>query len=164
MHIRLATLEDAAAISAIYNHYVHHSTATYQDEPELVEQRAAWLQAHGHEHPVIVGEEQGMIIGWASLTRFHPRTAYRYTAENSVYVHHQWQRRGVGRALLSDLIARASLSPLRTIIAGISADQEPSLRLHASLGFRQVARLEQVGYKFGRWLDVIYMQLMLRGP
>jgi L-amino acid N-acyltransferase len=159
--IRLATIDDAAAISAIYNHYVLQSTATYQEEPELLGDRVHWLEAHGSSHPVIVTEENGGVIGWASLNRYHPRTAYRFTVECSVYIHHDHHRRGHGRALMLELIDRARALGYRSILAGISADQAPSVRLHQNLGFREVARFREVGYKFGRWLDVIYMQLLL---
>jgi L-amino acid N-acyltransferase YncA len=159
--IRPATADDAAAISAIYNHFVRHSTATYEEEPETLADRLRWIEAHDPQHPVIVAEDEGAIAGWGSLSRFHPRCAYRFTVENSVYVHPAHHRRGVGRALMTELIEAGRKLGHRTIIAGISADQEASVRLHAGLGFVEVARLREVGFKFGRWLDVIYMQLML---
>jgi phosphinothricin acetyltransferase len=158
---RPATLDDAAAISAIYNHYVRHSTATYEETPESLDERLRWMEGHGPHHPVIVAEDAGNVSGWASLSRFHSRCAYRFTVENSVYVHPDHLRKGIGRALMIDLIAAARALGHHTIIAGISADQEPSLRLHTGLGFVEVARLREVGFKFGRWLDVVYMQLML---
>ena len=161
--IRPATEADLAAVNAIYNHYVLHSTATYQEEPESLEARRAWFDRHGPAHPVTVAEVAGAVVGWASLSPFHPRSAYRRTVENSVYIHPVHHRRGIGRALLADLIARATAAGHHTIIAGIDAEQPASVALHAALGFVPVARLNQVGHKFGRWLDVIYMQLMLEG-
>jgi L-amino acid N-acyltransferase YncA len=159
--LRAATAHDLPAINAIYNHYVIHSTATYQEEPATAPEREAWYGAHGTEYPVIVAEMMGEVIGWGSLSRFHARAAYRPTVENSVYVRHDHLARGVGRLLLTDLIVRARELGYHSIIAGISADQEPSVRLHAKLGFTQVGLLREVGRKFDRWLDVMYMQKML---
>lgn len=159
--IRPATAADLTAINAIYNHYVLHSTCTYQTEPETAEARAAWFAGHGPSHPITVAERAGEIVGWGSLSRFHPRAAYGRTVENSVYVAAEHQRRGVGRALLVDLIERARAIGHHTIIAGIDAEQAPSVALHAALGFVPVGDLREVGYKFGRWLHVIYMQKML---
>jgi phosphinothricin acetyltransferase len=158
MTIRLAREADLGAINAIYNHFVLHSTCTYQEEPSTAAERAAWFAAHGPEHPVTVAEADGEVIGWGSLSRFHPRSAYRRTVENSVYVRHDLHRRGIGRALLVDLIARAAAIGHHTIIAGIDAEQQPSVALHRALGFEEVGHLKEVGHKFGRWLDVIYMQ------
>jgi phosphinothricin acetyltransferase len=159
--IRPATADDLAAINDIYNHYVLHSTATYQEKPEPMDGRRGWFERHGPAHPVTVAEAGGAVVGWASLSPFHARSAYRRTVENSVYVHPDYHRRGIGRALLLDLIERARGLGHHTIIAGIDAEQPASVALHARLGFVQVAHLKQVGHKFGRWLDVVYMQLML---
>ena len=161
--LRLATLSDLAAINAIYNHYVHHSTCTYQTEPSTAEERAAWFAAHGPGYPITVVEEAGEVIGWGSLTRFHARSAYRPTVENSIYIRHDRLARGIGRLILADLIQRAEAEGYHSIIAGISADQEPSVKLHSRHGFVKVGHLREVGLKFDRWLDVIYMQKMISG-
>jgi len=159
--IRLATRSDLAAINDIYNHYVHHSTCTYQEEPATMPEREAWFDAHDREHPVTVLELNGQITGWGSLSRFHARSAYRRTVENSVYVRHDLHGQGIGSALLDDLLRRAAELKLHTIIAGIDTEQSPSIALHRKFGFLEVARLKEVGFKFGRWLDVVYMQKML---
>lgn len=159
--LRAATESDLAAINDIYNHYVHHSTCTYQEEPEPHASRRQWFSHHGHQHPVIVAEAGGQVVGWGSLSAYHPRSAYRRTVENSVYVHHHHHRRGVGSLLLSELIDRARRLGHHTVIAGIDAEQTASVALHAKFHFTKVGHLKQVGFKFGRWLDVIYMQLML---
>jgi L-amino acid N-acyltransferase len=161
--IRPATPADLAGITAIYNFYVQHSTCTYQDEPETPDERAVWFAAHGPAHPVLVAQAGEEIVGWGALSPFHPRCGYRLTVEDSVYVRHDRHRRGIGRALLAELIERARLLGHHTVIAGISADQPASIALHQQFNFIEVARLREVGYKFGRWLDVIYMQLMLGG-
>ena len=120
-----------------------------------------WFLAHGEKHPVTVIEVDGKVLGWGSLSKFHQRAAYDNTVENSLYVDHQHLRQKMGAALLTDQIRRAREIGHRTIIAGIDADQVGSVGLHEGFGFERVAHLKQVGFKFGRWLDVIYMQLML---
>jgi phosphinothricin acetyltransferase len=159
--IRLARECDLETINVIYNHYVDHSTCTYQETTEPIESRQAWFARHGSRHPITVAEIDGHVVGWGALSPFHPRSAYRFTVENSVYVDHRRHRAGIGDAILADLIARARAIGHRTIIALIDAGQEPSLAIHAKHGFVKVAHLEQVGYKFDRWLDVVYMQLMI---
>jgi phosphinothricin acetyltransferase len=159
--IRQATVADLDAINAIYNHYVLHSTCTYQTEPETAVDRHAWLDRHGPEHPVVVAAVAGEVSGWGALSPFHARAAYCHTVENSVYVRHDRHRRGIGSALLRGLIVRARKIGHRTIIGGIDGEQAASIAIHAKHGFVQVGHLRQVGFKFGRWLDVFYMQLML---
>jgi phosphinothricin acetyltransferase len=161
-HIRLATAADLEAINRIYNHYVLTSTCTYQTEPETAENRAAWFASHGPEHPITVAQLGQRVVGWGSLSCFHPRTGYRQTVENTIYVDHQHLRRGIGRALLADLIARAAQLGHHTIIGLIDADQTGSIALHAQLGFVPAGRLHEVGFKFGRWLDVCYMERLIR--
>lgn len=159
--IRLATQADLAAINAIYNHYVLHSTCTYQEEPSTDDERAAWFAAHGPKHPITVAERAGEVLGWGSLSKFHPRSAYGRTVENSVYVRHDLHRQGLGSALLADLIDRAPALGHHTLMALIDADQAGSVAIHRKHGFEPVAHLKEVGYKFGRWLDVVYLQRMV---
>lgn len=159
--IRLATQSDLAAINNIYNHYVLHSTCTYQEEPETMEARRQWFNHHGAQHPVTVAELNGQVVGWGSLSTYHPRSAYRRTVENSLYLHHDQHRRGIGSRLLQDLIARAREAGHNVIIAGIDADQTASVALHTKFQFQKVGHFKRVGFKFGRWLDVVYMELVL---
>jgi L-amino acid N-acyltransferase YncA len=160
--IRLATLADLPAINDIYNYYVHHSTCTYQLEPETLEARTAWFEQRSPDkHPVTVGILDNDIVGWGALSQFRPRAAYDHTVEASVYLRHDVHRRGIGKALLLDLIARARAAGHHTLVGGASADQTASLALQKSLGFMQVAHFKEVGFKFGRWLDVVYSQVML---
>jgi phosphinothricin acetyltransferase len=157
----LASEADLPAINAIYNHFVLNATCTYQLTPESEESRREWFRRHGDKHPVTVGEFSGEIVGWGALNLFNPREAYARTVENSVYVHPQWHRRGIGRTLLADLIVRARALGHRTIIAGISADQAASIALHEAHGFVKAGYLREVGHKFGQWLDVATYQLLL---
>ncbi|QIF04284.1 GNAT family N-acetyltransferase [Roseimicrobium sp. ORNL1] len=159
--IRPATEADLPAINAIYNHYVLHSTCTYQTEPSTAEERLEWFRQHGEKHPVIVAEEDGQVVGWGSLSRFHPRAAYGHSVEDSVYLHHEWQGRGLGGILLGELLRLAKELGHHTVLGGIDADQAASVALHAKFGFVKVSHLKEVGYKQDRWLDVIWMQKML---
>jgi L-amino acid N-acyltransferase YncA len=159
--IRPATEADLPAINAIYNHYVLHSTCTYQTEPSTAEERLEWFRQHGEKHPVIVTEEDGQVVGWGSLSRFHPRAAYGHSVEDSVYLHHEWQGRGLGGTLLGELLRLAKELGHHTVLGGIDADQAASVALHAKFGFVKVSHLKEVGYKQDRWLDVIWMQKML---
>jgi L-amino acid N-acyltransferase len=162
LSIRLASDGDLAAIDDIYNHYVRTSTCTAQYEPTTPDERRAWFVEHAPgRHPVTIAEIDGRVVGWGSLSRYHSRTGYRFTVENSVYVRHDQQRRGVGRALLDDLIVRARAAEHRTVIASIAGDQAASIALHARAGFVEVGRLRETVLKLETWLDVVYMQLML---
>jgi len=160
--LRLATPADLSAINDIYNYYDDRSTCTYQTQHETLADREAWFADHpSDKYPVIAAEIDGVVVGWGSLSKFRPRAAYAPTVEASIYIHHAYHRRGLGRMLLTDLIARARAAGFHSLIGGASADQAASLALQESLGLRPVARFVEVGFKFGRWLDVVYMQLML---
>jgi len=160
--IRLATEADLPTINEIYNYYVFRSTCTYQLEPETLEARRAWFVGHPAEkYPVTVAELDHQVVGWGSLSKFRERAAYDGTVEASIYIRHDAHRRGIGRALLTNLIQRAREIGFHTLIGGASADQTASLALQESLGFQQVAHFKEVGYKFGQRLDVVFYQLML---
>jgi len=162
--IRLATEADLTAINDIYNYYVFRSTCTYQLEPETLEARQAWFGSHpADKYPVTVAEISGEVVAWGSLSRFRERAAYNPTVEASVYVRHDLHRCGIGWTLLEDLIRRARAIGYHSLIGGVSADQTASLALQESLGFQRVAHFKEVGYKFGQWLDVVFLQLMLKG-
>ena len=159
--IRSAVAEDLPAINDIYNHFVLHSTCTYQEEPEPLEGRRAWFLHHGERYPVIVAVYEGKVVGWGSLSAYHPRSAYRNTVENSVYIHHDFHGQGIGSLLLQELLSLARKLGHRAIIAAIDGEQTASVSLHAKFNFQHVGRFRQIGFKFGRWLDVVYMELLL---
>lgn len=162
--LRDATDGDLVAINDIYNHYVLTCTCTYQMEPGTVSDREVWFREHGPNHPVIVAETKGEVVAWGSLSPWgssHSRHAYRFTVEDSVYVRHDMYRRGIGGAILAELIRRAQRLQYRSILASISADRTPSICLHERLGFSKVAHLREVGLKFDKWLDVVYLQKKL---
>jgi len=152
---------DLGAVNAIYNHYVLHSTCTYQLEPETDEGRAAWFQEHGDAHPLLVAEQDGRVVGWGSLSRYQSRCGYASTVEDSIYVDRDFHRRGIGSALLAEIVARGRALGHHVIVAGIDSAQPGSVVLHARFGFVEAGRMREVGRKFGRWLEVVYMQLML---
>lgn len=157
-HLRDASTHDLAAINEIYNHFVLHSACTYQEAPTTPEERSKWFGQHDAQHPVVVAELGGLVVGWGSLSSYHARSAYRFTVENSVYVHHQHHKQGIGSAILGELLARSSALGHHAVIAGIDSEQAGSIALHVKLGFQKVGYLRQVGFKFGRWLDVVYME------
>lgn len=162
LHIRPATEADLPAIGDIYNYYVARSTCTFQIEPDTAEERHTWFASRSAAHPVTVAaDEAGEVIGWAALSPWKGRCGYAHSVEASVYVRHDLHRRGVGRVLLEDLIRRARELGHRTVIGGACTEQAASLALQERLGFAPVGCFRQVGHKFGRWLDVAYMQLLL---
>ena len=161
--IRPARPADLASINAIYNYYVAHSTCVWTTTPCSEAERAAWFEEHGPTMPVLVAASGRDVIGWGALGSF--RTAYTLagTLEDSVYVHHHFHRRGIGSRFLAELIASARRNGLRSILANISGDQTPSIRLHEKFGFQKVAHLREVGRKFNQWFDAVYLQLPLAG-
>ncbi|MEO7035069.1 MAG: N-acetyltransferase family protein [Polyangiaceae bacterium] len=159
--IRTATVADCAAINDIYNHYVLHDTCTYQTEPDSLAEREAWLARHGGVHPALVAQQAGEVVAWGALSAFHPRAAYRFSVEDSIYVRNDRLRHGLGRSMLAELLKRASAQGHHTVIALISADKAGSVSLHEQFGFTRTAELREAGYKFEKWLDVVFMQLML---
>jgi len=161
VQVRLATRSDLAEINAIYNFYVVNSTTTYQEILSNEKERDDWFSGRSSRHPVTVASIDNQVVGWASLNEFRVRSAYRFTTENSLYVRHDLHRKGIGSSLLEDQIHRARELGFHTIIAGVDAEQSASIALHLRFGFQQVAHMSQVGRKFDRWLDVIFLQLML---
>ena len=162
LRIRSATSADLPAILAIYNDAVLNTTASYDETPSTLEARMAWYEEHIEQRlPVLVAADNTGIVGWSALSPFRPRVGYRYTVEHSVYVVAQRRGQGIGRALLAPLIDSARELGMHAMIGVIDAENAASIRLHAALGFTQVAYFKEVGYKFGRWLDLVCMELML---
>ncbi len=165
--MRRAVRDDCPAILAIYNDAVLTTTASYDYEPRTLEHRLEWFDAHQRDDYAIFVAEESLsdgarrIVGWSALNRFHDRVGYRFTSENSVYVDAGARGRGVGSALLGPLVAAAQARGLHAVLAVIDAQNEASIRLHAKFGFGHVGLFRQVGFKFGRWLDVAYMQKLL---
>lgn len=155
--IRVATRADVEGIFAIYDEEVLHGTATAQTIAFTSEEREAWFARHTPDlHPLVVAvETDGFVAGWAGLSPWSPRQAYRRSAENSVYVHRARHGRGLGRALMTDLLARTLRdTPVKLVIARPLDTNVASIRLHESLGFETVGVLRRVMEKFGRLHDV----------
>lgn len=159
--LRPARLEDAALINEIYNAYVERSVCTLQLEPSTLQERQTWMRGLSPQHPVIIAEENGVAVGWGSLVPFHLRPGYRTSVENSVYVREGHHGKGVGTVILKELIALAKRHGFHRIIARITSDQAPSIALHTRHGFTHAGTLNEVGTKFGRWVDVSFYELKL---
>lgn len=159
--IRAASADDAGAINDIQNYYVVNSTATFMTEPVALEQRLRWLENRAEVYPVTVVESGDQVVGWSALDVFRARPAYRHTTEFSVYVHHGWHRRGVGRALVLDLVERARSVGHHAMVGGCCSESTGVIALLQALGFSKVAHFSEVGHKFGRWLDVVFLQRVL---
>ena len=159
--VRDTTEADVPAILDIYNHYVLNSIATFDIEPKTLEDRLAWFRETKPPHRVFVAEDGGEVVGFASLKPFRTRAAYRFTAEDSVYLHHERCGRGAGTRLIRRVVDAAREGGFHTLIAGVSLPNEASVRLHESAGFTLVGVEREVGYKFERWIDVAWLQLML---
>ena len=160
--IRDAAEADLPAILAIFNHAVEHTTAVWFLQPVSLDNRLAWLrerQARGF--PVLVAEHASAVAGFASYGDFRAYDGYAGTVEHSVYVAETARGMGLGRALLDALIVRATDSGLHVMIGGIAADNAISIALHAKAGFVEAGVLRQVGRKFDRWLDLVFMQKIL---
>ena len=161
MRTRLGTLADAEAIREIYNLEVTSSTVTFDLVPRTLAQQEEWLAKRSGAHAVLVAEDDGVVLGFASLSPYRDRAAYATTVEDSVYVGRQHQGRGVGKLLLGELIDVARQHGFHAMMARIVGGHEASIGLHASLGFDVVGVEREVGRKFGQWLDVVVMQRML---
>ena len=159
---RLATPEDAEAIRTIYNREVLGSTVTFDLVPRTLDDQLAWLDEHSGAHPAVVAVDgDGQVCGFGSLSPWRPRPAYRTTVEDSVYVDPDYQGQGVGRAILSELVSLAGAHGFHAVIGRIVGGHEASIGLHRACGFDQIGVEREVGRKFGKWLDVVLMQLLI---
>ncbi len=164
--IRDATEADLTAILAIYNEAIRASTAVYTDQEASLTDRQAWFaQRAGQGYPVLVATDpaDGAVLGFASFGDFRPWPGYRLTVEHSVYIRADRRGQGLGRELVTPLLARAAALGKHVMIAGIDAANPASIRLHERLGFAPAGTLREVGTKFGRWLDLVFMQRFLDG-
>lgn len=160
--IRHATEDDLPAILEIYNDVILHTTAVYDYEPHTLEMRRQWFITKKEQgFPVFVAADDEKLVGLSSIGPFRAWAAYKYSVENSVYVSADSRGRGIGKLLIPPLIVVARELGLHTIIAGIDAANEASLKLHEHFGFKEVAHFREVGYKFDRWLDLKFLQLVL---
>jgi phosphinothricin acetyltransferase len=161
--LRLARIDDAEATRHIYNAEVTTSTATFDMVPRSLGEQRQWLTARSGAHAVVVAEEGGTVVGFAALSPWRTRPAYATSVEDSVYVHRDHQNRGVGRILLAELVRVGTAHGFHAIFARIVGGHAASIALHEAAGFEVVGTEREVGRKFGRWLDVVVMELLL-GP
>jgi phosphinothricin acetyltransferase len=163
--VRAATADDLESILAIYNQSITTTTSVFSYEPHTLAMRRVWLiEKQTDGFPVLVAFEGVEIAGFATYGPFRAWPAYKYTVENSVHVAEAFRRRGVARALMTALVADARQRDYHAIVAGIVSDNDASLALHTSLGFTEVAHFREVGYKFGQWRDLKFMELLLETP
>lgn len=160
VQVRPALEADVSAVRAIYAHHVLTGTGTFEeDAPDEDEMRARFRTVTARGLPYLVAETAGGVLGFAYAAPFRPRSAYRFTVENSVYVHPAAVGRGIGRRLLAELVEHCAAQGYQEMVAVIGdAGNDRSIALHAALGFQPAGTLQRVGHKFGRWLDVIFMQ------
>ncbi len=163
--IRYGKHEDLMAILDIYNDAILNTTAVYSYKPQTMKERLAWFEQKGADgFPVLVFEENNVTVGFATFGYFRAWPAYKYTIEHSVYVHKDHKGKHIGTMLLQALIKSANDQGYATMVAGIDANNEGSIILHEKLGFTKSGIIQKAGYKFGKWLDLVFYQYQLQGP
>jgi L-amino acid N-acyltransferase YncA len=158
--IRKAGLKDLPAITDIYNDAILTTTATFDTTQKTVAEQKAWFDKHGAKYPILVALEDKKIVGWASMSAWSDRCAYADTAEISLYVREDWRGKGVGRKLSEALLTAGREAGLHTAIARIAEGNDISIHMAASLGFKHIGVMREVGRKFGKLLDVSMMQII----
>jgi L-amino acid N-acyltransferase YncA len=164
MHIAIeaATEDDLPAILAIYNEVIEHSTAIYSETPVTLEDRTNWFRTRvGQGYPILVARDAADVVGYSTFGDFRAWPGYRFTVEHSVHVRADRRGQGIGSQLVAALIPRAQALGKHVIIGGIDADNLASIRMHERLGFERAAHMKEVGWKFGRWLNLLFMQRTL---
>jgi len=163
LRIREATVEDAAAIAAIYNQGIADRVATLETEERSPEERRRWLSARKERHPVLVAEADGAVVGWGSLNPFNPREVYRHVADFSLYVERSWRGRGVGGALIRALVDRAVRLGYHKLVLSAFPWNAAGVGLYAKHGFRTVGTYTEQGLLDGKWVDTVIMERLLAG-
>lgn len=160
--LRPAIANDLEGILAIVNHNILHSTALYDYNVKSMEYMQQWFtEKQESGWPVIVADSKGKVAGYGTYGTFRTKDGYKYTVEHSVYVNEEYHGKGIGKMLLADLIVLAKKQGMHSMIAGIDAENKGSIEFHKKFGFREAGLLKEVGFKFNRWLDVVFMELHL---
>lgn len=160
--IRDATSSDLESIRAIYNHYVATTTVTFDTSEQSADVRREWFEHHKKEQlPVLVAEMNGVVVGWASLSYYNSKCAYRTSVEPSVYIHQDYQRQGLGRQLTNAIVSAARQRRYHCLVGLVCSENIASLNMMDALGFERVGELKEVGRKFDRWLNVFIVQKVL---
>ena len=160
-NIREATEADLPAITEKYNDAVLHTTSTFDLVEMTAVEQLEWFRSHDSEVPVIVLEEDGIVRGWAALSKWSPKPAYGGTVENSLYVHKDYRGKGYGKKLLEGIIQIASKSSFHTVIARIAGDNTLSISMHEKAGYIKIGTMIEAGLKFGKYIDVVLMEKIL---
>ena len=164
MTLREAREDDMPPLLLIHNDVIATSTAIYSETPATLDERVDWWRGRvAAGYPVIVAQDESGVLGYASFGEFRGRPGYRFTVEHSIYIRSDRRGGGIGARLMKDLIARAQAMGKHVMIAGVDAENIDSIRFHERLGFERVAHFKQVGFKFGRWLDLVFLQRMVDG-
>jgi len=162
VHLALASAVHAEGTRAIYNRAIESTTATFEMTPKSLSDQLEWIAEHSGAYPALVAlGPDNQVVGFGSLSPYRPRPAYSTTVENSVYVHEDFQRMGIGRAILEELLRLAQAHGFHAVIARIAGGNEASVALHTACGFEVIGVEREVGRKFGRWLDVVCMQCLI---
>lgn len=158
--IRQAAFDDLGQITEIYNDAIEKTTATFDTEPKTPEEQESWFASHDARHPVLIAARDGLIVGWASLSKWSDRCAYSDTAEISLYIKEEYRGKGIGKKLMKAIIQEGKTAGLHTVIARIADSNDISIELCKSFGFQHIGTMREVGKKFGKLLDVHIMQLI----
>jgi phosphinothricin acetyltransferase len=158
--IRHAIIDDSPAIMQIYNEAVLNTTATFDTEPRSHDKQLEWWNKHKKNHPVLVAEQEGKIVGWASLSPWSDRCAYDTTVEISVYIHPDFRSQGIGSKLLESITTEGKGLANHTILSRITEGNESSIHIHEKVGYKHIGVMKEVGFKFGKFLDVHMMQIV----
>jgi L-amino acid N-acyltransferase YncA len=161
MKIRKVEIKDAKAITAIYNFYIENSTITFEEELLSDEEMAARIESISSLYPYLVIEDNGMVVGYAYATQWKARSAYRFSAEVTIYLHQELKGKGIGSTLFRALVEEMRKTNLHVLVGGIAQPNEASVALHEKFGFKKIAQFEEIGFKFGKWIDVGYWELKL---
>ena len=163
--IREATKSDLIDILEIYNDAIINTTAVYTYKAQTINDRKKWFESKGSEgYPILVVEENNRVIGFATLGPFRAWPAYKYTIEHSIYVDTKYRNKGTGTLLAKELIRISNERGFATMVAGIDESNEKSIKLHEKLGFSYSGKINKAGFKFGKWLNLVFYQLELDGP
>lgn len=163
--IRTATEADLPGILDIYNDAILHTTSVYDYKPHTLDMRTQWfIEQKKNDFPVFIAQLDGKIAGFASYGKFRLKAGYKYTAEHSVYIHPGFRKRGIGKLLLAKIIETAGEKGIHSLVGGVDAENLASIRLHEYFNFKVAGHLHEVAFKFGRWLDLIFLELTLDTP
>ncbi|WP_107925564.1 GNAT family N-acetyltransferase [Lysinibacillus parviboronicapiens] len=163
--IRLMEVKDLPEVLDIYNDIILTSTAVYRYEIQTLNEKRQWFDEQKQsDNPLLVFEEDGEVAGFATYSQFRPYPGYKHTMEHSVYVHKEHYQKGIATKLMRELIRIAEENGVKTLVAGIDAENLGSIKAHEKLGFEYAGTIKNAGYKFEEWLDLVFYQLHLSGP